>query len=415
VRILLVTLVFSPDGVSTAALMTELAVELQRLGHDVTVVTTTPHYNHEPEAVERQPLKRRWAGLLYESSIGTIPVYHAKVAKKGSRVLSRVFDYARFHAVGSLAPLLKSRRFDVVIAPTPPLTIGLHARLLARITGAKFIYNVQEIYPDVAVRLGVLKQNRVAALLDRMERRTYQRADAVVVISEHFRRTLLAKGVPPGKLAVIPNFVDTEFLCPRPRHNPLSQRHDLDDKFVVLYSGNLGLTQDFESVLEAAADLSDLADLRFVIAGNGARTDWLKDEIRVRGQPNVLLLPYQPRSEVPDLYAACDVGIIPLRRDGARDTFPSKVYSIMASGRPVVAAAEPDTELAAVIAEADAGTLVSPERPAELAGTIRRLYDDRASAQRMGQNGREFVVATHGRKAVCRQYDILIRALCPDG
>jgi colanic acid biosynthesis glycosyl transferase WcaI len=414
VRILLVTLVFSPDGVSTAALMTELAVELQGLGHDVTVVTTTPHYNHEPEAVKRQPMKPRWAGLLYESNVGAIPVYHAKVATKGSRVLSRVFDYARFHAIGSLALLLKSRRFDVVIAPTPPLTIGLHAWLLARFTGAKFLYNVQEIYPDVAVRLGVLKQTWVAALLERMERRTYERADAVVVISEHFRRTLMAKGVAPEKLRVIPNFVDTEFVCPRPRHNPLSRRHDLDDKFVVLYTGNLGLTQDFESVLEAAATLSDLADLRFVIAGNGARAAWLKDEIRSRGQPNVLLLPYHPHSQVPDLYASCDVGIIPLRCDGARDTFPSKVYSIMASGRPVVAAAEPGTELAAVIAEADAGALVSPEQPAELAGAIRRLYGDRASALRMGQNGREFVVATHGRQAVCRQYDTLIRALSSD-
>src|SRR5688500_9381919 len=123
-RILLVTLVFSPDGVSTASLMTDLALELERCGHEVTVLTTTPHYNHEPESRARQQLQRRWAGLLYTSQLDSIEVQHVKVAQKGRRILSRAFDYLRFHMIGTLAGLLRAGPFDVVLAPTPPLTIG---------------------------------------------------------------------------------------------------------------------------------------------------------------------------------------------------------------------------------------------------------------------------------------------------
>ncbi|HSJ30956.1 MAG TPA: glycosyltransferase family 4 protein [Longimicrobiales bacterium] len=413
-KILLLTLVFSPDGVSTAALMTELATELQRMGHQVTVVTTTPHYNHDAEARGRQPLARAWGGLLYRSEVNGIRVLHARMAQKGSRVLKRVLDYARFHLVGTVAALIEGGKYDVVLAPTPPLTIGPHARLLARARGARFVYNVQEVYPDVALRLGVLRPGRLASALERIETATYRHADAVVVISEWFRRRLLEKGVPRQKLHVIPNFVDTQFVQPGPSANPFARAHGLEDSFVVLYSGNLGLTQDFESVLAAADQLAELADVRFVIVGDGARRTWLERQLASGRRNNVLLLPYQPGSAIPDIYATADLGIIPLKRAVARDTFPSKVYTIMASGRPVLASAEQDTELAWLIEEAGCGKVVEPERPNQLAEAIRSLHATRAGNAALGLRGRDYVVARHGREAVCRQYDTLLRELVTD-
>ena len=413
-RVLLLSLVFAPDGVSTAVLMTELARELQGRGHQVTVVTTTPHYNLDPEARARQPLVRRWAGLLATSEIEGIAVHHVQVADKGRRVASRALDYLRFHALGTLRTLTAAGRYDVVLAPTPPPTIGFQAWVLARARGARFIYNVQEIYPDVALSMGVLRDGPLARALERAERKTYQRADRVVVISEWFRRRLEGKGVPAARLEVIPNFVDTEFIRPLPRDNAFARAHGLADRFVVLYSGNLGLTQDFESVLAAARRLENLADVRIVIAGNGARRDWLEGQLAGRAHPNVLRLDYQPGSAVPELYASGDVGIIPLKHHGAQDTFPSKIYSVMASGRPVIAAAEPDTELAWVVAHAGCGTVIDPERPDQLEAAIRALHADRAAAARMGASGRRHVVGAHSRDAVGERYDRLLRELVPD-
>jgi len=410
-KVLLLTLVFAPDGVSTAILFTELAQELRSLGHDVSVLTTTPHYNVDPDARPRQPLARRWGGLLFESDCQGIPVLHAAIPTKGSRVAARAVDYLRFHAISMAAGLLKSSDFDLILAPSPPLTIGVNAWALGLGRRAPFVYNVQEIYPDVAVSLGMLKNPTIIRGLQWLERFVYGRARMVTVISEWFRRRLIHKGVPPEKLRVIPNFVDTEFMQPGLRQNPFSQRHGLDREFVVFYAGNIGLTQGFETVLAAARQLRHLQGLRFLIVGDGARRGWLEEELRREAHPNVTLLPYQPRSSVPHMYASSDVCLVPLKRGTAQETFPSKIYTIMAAGRPVIASADPDSELAWVVGEAQCGWAVPPDDPAALAAAVSAAYTERESLSQLGACGRRYVVNHHSRAAVARQYDSLIREL----
>jgi colanic acid biosynthesis glycosyl transferase WcaI len=411
VRILILTLVFSPDGVSTAALLTELAIELRRRGHDITVITTTPHYNFDADARQRQPLERKWGGWLYRSEVAGIPVLHAKVRTKGKRVISRIFDYLRFHVVGTLAAVFQAGPYDVVLAPTPPLTIGLHAWLLARLRRARFVYNVQELYPDVALGLGFLRPGRLANSMEWIQRRTCRSADSVIVISEAFRGRLLEKGVPSGKLTVIPNFVDTDFVRPLPRRNGFAHRLGLEHGFVVLYSGNLGLTQDFETLMSAADEIADLEDVSFVIVGDGARRGWLARELGTRAHGNVRMLPYQPRSIIPDLYATSDVGLIPLKQCAGRDTFPSKVYTIMASGRPVIAAAEDDTELARLVRQAECGLVVPPRNATALAQAVRTLYQNRERTSQLGANGRAYVLAHYSKSEVSAQHDRLLRSI----
>ncbi len=408
-RILLLTLVFAPDGVSTAVLMTELALELKALGHEVTVLTTTPHYNEEPEARARQPLTKRWGGLLYESEIGGIKVLHASIPVKGWRVGARILDYLRFHAISTAAGLLAVGPFDVIIAPSPPLTIGLSAWLLRLLRGAPFIYNVQEIYPDVAVSLGMLTNRTAIRFFEGLETFVYARARVITVISEWFRRRLLAKGVPAAKLRVIPNFVDTSFIEPGPKQNDFARQHCLDDKFVVQYAGNIGLTQGFETVLQAARLLADLPDLRFLIVGDGTRREWLENELRQDPLPGVVLLPYQPRSVVPQIYAASDVCLVPLKSGTAQETFPSKIYTIMAAARPVIASADHDSELAWVVDAAQCGWAVPPDDAQQMAAAVRQAYAQRAELPAQGENGRRYVIAHHSRAAVAAQYDALIR------
>ncbi|MFN8446967.1 MAG: glycosyltransferase family 4 protein [Caldilineaceae bacterium] len=413
-KILLLTLVFAPDGVSTAQLMTELALELQAQGHEVAVLTTTPHYNVEPEARARQPLTNYWGRWLQKSDLQGIPVYHASIPVKGDRVGARLLDYMRFHLISTLAGLFAVGSYDVLLVPSPPLTIGLSAWLLSLLRRVPYVYNVQEIYPDVAVSLGMMRNRALIRFFEGMERFIYGRAKSITVISEWFRRRLLQKGVPPAKLVMIPNFVDTEFMQPGTKTNGFATEHGLSEQFVVLYAGNIGLTQGFETIFAAAQQLRPLPELRFVIVGDGTRRKWLEEQMAAHDCPNILLLPYQQRSRVPQIYASSDLCLVPLKRGTAQETFPSKIYTIMAAGRAVVASADPDSELAWVVEHAGCGWSVPPDDATVLAQTIEGAYRERHSLSRKGQAGRTYVVAHHSRQAVTQQYDRLIRRVVGD-
>lgn len=410
-RILILTLVFAPDGVSTATIMTELAQGLNKLGHDLIVVTTTPHYNRDLDALAYQPLKPKWGQLLFQSEFRGINVYHARVQAKGKRVISRLIDYLRFHIISTLAAWRLGGMYRVVLAPSPPLTIGLSAMMLAFVRGVPFVYNVQEVYPDIAISLGILKNRIVIWALERLEQIIYARAEAVVVISEGFRRRLIAKGVPNQKLHVIPNFVDVGFIQPGDRHNDFSQQQRLDQRFVVLYAGNIGLTQDFETVIAAAKQLADISEICFLIVGDGARREWLVKEVKESAIPNVLILPYQPHSTVPLMYASSDICLVPMLRGTTLGTFPSKIYTIMAAGRPAIVAADPDSELAWVVGESKCGVVVPPGDQAALAEAIRSAYNNRGTLGEMGINGREYAVKNHSPEAVARRYHKLLLAV----
>jgi len=410
-RLLFLSLVFAPDSVSTAVIMTELALDLQALGHEVTVLTATPHYNVEPDARARQPLRPRWDGLLYESECQGIPVYHARIPPKSARVATRLAGYAIFHGISTLAGVLLDEDYDVILAPSPPLTIGLSAWLLGLLRRVPFIYNVQEIYPDVAVSMELLRNRRIIWLLEQLERFVYARASAVVVISEWFRRVLLRKGVSASKLHVIPNFVDVDFMQPGPRDNEFARQHGLDSQFVVLYAGNIGLTQGFETIVEAACALVGMHNLRVVIVGDGARRAWLEQSLAALKLDNITLLPYQPRSVVPQIYASSDVCLVPLKKGTAQGTFPSKIYTIMASGRPAIVSADADSEAVWLVQQAQCGLAVPPDAPDALAQAIVQAYQERGTFRTYGENGRRYVVQHHSRQAVARQYHELITAL----
>lgn len=410
-KILLISLVFAPDGVSTASILTELAGQLHMLGHDLVVVTTTPHYNQDPDSLKNQPLHPLWGQLLLQSDIHGIHVFHVRVRPKGKRVLSRLFDYINFHVFGTLAGLRLGGKYDLVLAPSPPLTVGLSAMILAWFRRVPFIYNVQEIYPDIAVELGILKNRFVIRFFERLERFIYARAKVVVVISEHFRHRLLAKGVPAEKLAVIPNFADVNEVQPGARHNDFSRQQGLDNYFVLQYAGNIGLTQDFEAIVAAAMLLQNIPDIYFLIVGDGARREWLARQIKELRLKNMRWLPYQPRGVMPLLYAGSDICLVPLRRGMARDTFPSKIYTIMAAGRAALVSADPDSELAAVVGRTNCGVVVPPGDPAAMADAVRSLYSRRDELIEMGRRGRQFVEENHSPRAVANQYHTLIESL----
>jgi colanic acid biosynthesis glycosyl transferase WcaI len=405
VRILHHSLNYPPDGNSTAWLEGELGAGLQALGHGVVALTATPSANYDPESRAKQPFSRTMFGLAHTSDFKGVRIIHVSIPEKKNKVVSRVIDYLRFAALSLVAGVIKTPGADVVLTISPPLTIGLSGWILARIKRASHVYVVQEIYPDVAVSIGVLRNRRVIALMEQLEMFIYRRSTYIVVISEWFRGRLIEKGVPEAKIVVIPNFVDVDFFRPLPRNNSFSEAHCLDDKFVVFYGGNIGLTQSWNCVLDAAGQLRDITDLRIVITGGGGRYTWLADKLATGEHPNVILLPYQPRSVVPEMYASCDVGLIPMMAGTARETFPSKIYTIMASERPAIVATDADTELGWIVSHAKCGWAVPPDDASALAAAIRQAFDQRALLKELGKNGRRYVTEHNAIQTVVRQYD----------
>jgi colanic acid biosynthesis glycosyl transferase WcaI len=403
--------VFAPDSVSTAYIMTDLARQLEQMGHTVTVLTTTPHYNHDQSAMGRQPLRPIWHNVLYQSVCDGMSVWHVKVPmKKGQRISSRSLDFMRFHAWSLFVGAFMLNRYDIVITPSPPLTIGIIAWLLGLRWRVPSVYNVQEVYPDFAINQGAMRNPAMRWLMRWIERVVYRRSTMLVPISERFRHTIAQRGVPGTKLRVIPNFADTDFYRPLPRDNDFARQHGLLDDFVVLYGGNIGVGQDWETLLAAAQALRN-HPITFVITGDGVCRTWLLDEIQQRTLHNVRFLGYLPLDSVPYASASSDIGTIPMKKAATRDIFPSKIYAMMACGKPAIVAADADSELVQVVQQAQCGRVVPPEDPPAYTEAVYRAFQERDRLPAEGARGRQFVEQHYSKEAVAHQYDELIRHL----
>lgn len=389
--------------------MADLAADLVTAGHRVTVFTTTPHYNKDAGAEDAQPRQNLWGPLLQVSQYKGMRVYHAWMPRKGRSVILRLLAWVWFHIVSTLAALFLARRPDVILAPSPPLTVGVSAWLLGVARGVPFVYNVQEIYPDIAINLGALRNPALIRMMHGLERFVYRRARTITVISPRMRERLIEKGVPPAKVIVIPNFVDVDDLVPRPKDNPFSRELHVDDKFVASYAGNLGPAQGLECFLDAAERLRDLPDVRLMLIGDGILANDLRSSAEARGLTNLMVVPYQPYSRVPDIYGASDVCVVAQAIATASDAIPSKVYRIMACERPIVALTEAHSDLAQLIGAADAGVVIRPESGDALAAAVRDAVSHRETWRARAASGRRHVLAQYARATVSRRYDDVLK------
>lgn len=405
-HVLILTLVFPPDSVSTAEIMGDLATDLRALGHRVTVLTTEPHYNPTDPSLASQILRPCWGRLLLRSDYGGVPVYHAAMPQKGRNVLSRLLGWVGFHLISTAAGMIMVDRPDVVLAPSPPLTNGVAAWVLGRLKGAPFVYNVQEIYPDIAINLGAVRNRHLIALLKGLERFVYRRAAGITVIAPRMRERLLERRVPEHKVHVIPNFVDLHRLGPMPRANRFAREHGLEHAFVVNYSGNMGPAQGLETALDAAELLQQDAATRLVLIGEGTLRTQI--EQRARRLSNVLILPYQPSRRMSEIYGASDLCLVAQAKSTGSDAIPSKAYRIMACERPVLAVTEEHSDLAGLVTTAGAGFVVPPGDPVALADAVRRAASDPERLREMGRQGRAHVEAHYSRARISARYSKLL-------
>ncbi len=390
--------------------MKQLAEGLQSSGHKVTILTSFPHYdgNRIREGYRGKVwTKEVWNGL-------TILRTYLFVPKRKQSIPGRLWNYVTWNLLSGVAGIFLGKH-DVVFVPSPPLTNGLVASLISRIRRIPFIYNVQDIYPDIAVRLGVLKGKRAIHFFRGVEKRVYSKSSGISVISEGFRQNLLSKGVSEKKIYVIPNFVDTDFIHPLPRLNKFSSAQEISDRFVVLFAGNVGLSQGLDRVLEAAALLSEHPEILFLIVGNGtAKPDLLELAQRLKLE-NVKFRPFFPYQDVPEMYASSDVCLVPLKRGIAEASVPSKVYSILAAAIPLIASVDEGSDVWRMVNEAKCGLCIPPEDPKALAEAVLNLYHDRELGVRMGANGRAHVERYFSRRLISKEYEQLFLGVMNEG
>lgn len=397
---------FAPDIAPTGEVVTRVVEELARRGHTIEVVTALPWYR-------RHKVESDYSGRLYryeDTPWGRITRIHPFPGSDKRDLLRRAAGYIGFSALAAVMGG-KGRPVDGVLALSPPLTLATAGWAVAKRRKAAFVFNVQDVYPDIAVELGMVTNKRVVNASYRLEQWSYNAADAITVLSEDLKDNVVRKVARATEVRVIPNFVDTDLIRPRDRSNTYRREFGLEDKTVVMYAGNVGLSQGLGIVLDAAAALSYEDDLVFVINGGGADRENL--ESRARGLANVRFVDLQPADRLPEVLAAADIHLVTLKKGLARSSVPSKTYSILAAGRPLIASVDQGSEVANVIARAGAGIAVPPEDPEPFVKAIRRLLDSPSEARAMGEAGRSFVEGWASPAAVAEAYEKLFEELSP--
>jgi glycosyltransferase involved in cell wall biosynthesis len=392
-RLLVLNQYYWPGVEATAHLLSELCEALAD-EFEITVVTGRVDRDGAPGQTTRDGVEiLRVASTAYDRS----------------RLSLRAVNYLTYLG-RSLVEALRVERPDLVLCMTDPPVIADVALAVAHRFRAPLVVVSQDVFPEVAVELKRLDNPAVVAALRRAIRLYLERADRVVAIGETMRRRLIDKGAHPDRVVVIPNWVDTDALVPRPRDNAWAREHGFDDRFVVMHSGNIGHAQNLDALIRAGTFLRDLDRLVIALIGGGARRDELKALTHRLEVDSLRFMGYQPRATLPDSLSAADVHVVGLAAGLAGYVVPSRLYGILAVGRPVIAAADPDSETARVVESVGCGIVVPPGRPELLAEQIRLGYEGALDLERMGARGREWVVREADRDVAVGRYRALLRA-----
>jgi colanic acid biosynthesis glycosyl transferase WcaI len=405
-HILFMAQCYAPEEVSAAVLITELATDLAARGHRVSMVTGAPNYPHG------RVFKGYRNRLLHLEMLDGVRVIRTWSYISPSRKLwPRLLHYGTYSATAFYGGLAAGRP-DVLVSYSPPLPLGLSAWLLSRMWHIPWVLQLEDLYPDAAVAAGVMTNNKVISFFISMESFLYKKSHYISVISESFRKTLLTKKVPDSKIEVIPVWADPQEMRPLPRENSFRERHGLNNRFVVMYAGNIGLTSCLEDVLQAAELLRGQSEIQFVIVGEGAKKESLQTEMEKKKLTNVTFLPFQPREFFPEMLAAADLILVTLNEGAALSSLPSKVFNGMAGARPILTVAPLESELAQIVRKADCGWTVPPGSPGALAETIAQLAMQRAQLVQAGQNGRAYLEKYYARNHCVDAYEKMLIGLC---
>ena len=407
-KILIHTLIFSPDGVSTAYLYNDIALAFQKNGWDVVVLSTTPHFNVVEEQLAEQPMKWGVWGLYKKSSFKGISVYHVP-QKKFKSTLQRLVGFVYWHIVSFLMALFM-KNIDVILSPSPPLTIGRLNNWLGKLKGCKVVYNVQEIYPDI---LNKPETSLVHRYLRSMERKVYNQSDAVTTIDQVFYDTIVERFEDRSKLHIIPNFVDTDLYKSGVSTAKLDKSlFPENDNIKLLYAGNIGWAQDWKPLVKLAEKTRNLP-VEYFLIGMGKMRSWVEEQKQTLGLDKLHILDYQPRHLMPAILAYSDLQYIFMTPESEGMGFPSKVYTIMACGRPLLVCSGENTPIVNFLKPIGCAKLITDhdldrktdEMTQWLAGMTREKL------RQLGAKGEAVVKAEYAKEIVTNKYVELINSL----
>lgn len=407
-KVLIHSLIFSPDGVSTAYLYNDIALAFKKAGYDVVVLSTTPHFNVVPEQLEKQPMKWGVWGLYKKSLFDGIPVYHVP-QKKFKSTLLRLVGFVYWHIVSFFVGL-SIKNVDVIVSPSPPLTIGRLNNWLGKLKGCKVVYNVQEIYPDI---LNKPETSFVHRYLSGMEKRVYNSSAACTTIDQVFYDTIVNRFNDKSKLHIIPNFVDTELYHSGVSTDILDKTlFPENDNIKLLYAGNIGFAQDWQPLIRLAEKTKDMP-VEYFLIGMGVRKQWVEEQKVSLGLDKLHVLDYQPRQLMPAILAYSDLQYIFMTPEMEGMGFPSKVYTIMACGRPLLVCSGENTPIVNFLKPVGCAKLVTnhdlEQKTDEMAGWLRGIT--REKLREMGTLGEDTIKAQYTKEIVTKQYVSLIDSL----
>jgi glycosyltransferase involved in cell wall biosynthesis len=395
-RILFLNRSFWPDPEATGQFLTELCDDLSQ-EHEVTIVAGPSYHTG---SAGRRPWSREMRG-----KVSIVRTWGSRFPK--SNLLGRLTNLGTYYLLAAVAAFGLERP-DVIVAATDPPLLGALAALLKQHWGCRLVYNVQDLYPDIAEATGGVRSPLLLGLLRRANDFAYVRADLIVTLGHDMARRIIDKGVPSDKVVVVPDWVD----CGRIRPLESNQfRRSFGGKFVVMYSGNLGLSQQLETVLESADRLRGDERIMFAIIGEGARKKWLQERARELGLDNVKFMPYQPKENLGESLTAADLHLIPLAPGTAGCLVPSKIYGILAAGRPFIAMMEANAEVASIAREHAVGFVVRPGDVDELTRTIRDSVDAPERLAQMGARARRLAEQSFDRNKVTSRFGSVLTSV----
>jgi len=417
VKILYVSQYFPPEMGAPAARAAELARHWADTGHDVSVLTGFPNHPTGVVPEEWRPRLRRltYRETIYQESVGRIEVFRTWLWPLPNRKAhERMRNYASFCISAALRGLALPRP-DVIIATSPQLLVGLAGWWLSFARQIPFVFEVRDLWPESLVAVGIGGEDSLLYhALGTLANFLYQRADRIVVVSPAFCEPLMKRWrVPPEKIAVVENGVETDLFAPLPQSANDALRRELgaEGKFLVLYLGTMGMAHGLETLLEAAARLrAQKPEVLFLLVGEGAEKQRIQSLAQMRGLDNVRFLDQQPREKIPGFISASDACLVLLKKtDVFKTVIPTKMLEFMSCARPVILGVEGQARQ--IVEAAEAGLAIEPENAEALAQAVLHLAANRELCEALGKKGREHILRNFSRVRTAEKYIQILQTL----
>ena len=401
-NILILTDSFPPEIKSSANLLFELSEDLAESGHQVTVITGFPkHYinNIDQRYMGKLFLCERMNKVKVIRLLSISFIRHIPVIRGLDQFLLSVIFFFGGISLG---------KQNVILTYSPPLPLGISAYLLGKIKKAPFIFNVQDIFPQSVIDLGLLKSKFLITISELMEKFIYKKAHYITVHSEGNRENIISKNVNPEKVVTIHNWVDTDLIKPvKTQDNNFREKNNLKDKFVVSFAGTMGFAQGLEIVVNCAELLKSYKNILFLLVGDGIKKDGLINKAEDMQLNNIKFLPVQSKKVYPFILYTSDICLVTLDKKVLTPAVPAKLLNIMASGRPVVASMNLKGDAPKIIKSAECGYCIDADDVKGFSETILKLYNNPTLREDMGKNGRSYAVKYFSRQVCVRKYEKL--------